>query len=227
MLGSELHDDGTREDKVFAPGYGEFRSAAGGDLEAMALAVPTDGRPGPVPAELTRLRASADRAYHAATERRWRAAAKAARRAAAAWRAHRTAAVPPRLVAPLTQALARLTHAVTHHRRTLARTAAISTAQAALDLELQYRPPADIDRERFVLLARRAAVDAAARDTAGPYSDISALEWVRDRIMRAVDPVTLVRIDAGLTDLRSQVDDGKLKAAARTARALSQAVTRL
>jgi hypothetical protein len=226
MLGSELHDDGTREDKVFAPGYGEFRSAAGGDLEAMALAVPTDGRPGPVPAELTRLRASADRAYHAATERRWRAAAKAARRAAAAWRAHRTAAVPPRLVAPLTQALARLTHAVTHHRRTLARTAAISTAQAALDLELQYRPPADIDRERFVLWARRAAVDAAARDTAGPYSDISALEWVRDRIMRAVDPVTLVRIDAGLTDLRSQVDDGKLKAAARTARALSQAVTR-
>jgi hypothetical protein len=44
--------------------------------------------------------------------------------------------------------------------------------------------------------------------------------------MRALDPVTLSRIDAALTDLWSQVDDGKLKPAARTAHALSRAVTR-
>ena len=34
--------DGTTEDKTFAPGYGEFYTAGGGDVEALALAVPTD-----------------------------------------------------------------------------------------------------------------------------------------------------------------------------------------
>jgi hypothetical protein len=52
----ELHADGAREKKVFAPGYGEFRSSGGGDLEAMALAVPIDARSGPMPPRL-RLRA--------------------------------------------------------------------------------------------------------------------------------------------------------------------------
>jgi hypothetical protein len=53
MVGEELHQDGTREDKVFAPGYGEFYSATEGDVEAMALAIPTDKLPGPSPAELS------------------------------------------------------------------------------------------------------------------------------------------------------------------------------
>ena len=49
---SELHMDGTRETKVFAPGYGEFSTGQpGGDLEAVSLASPTDTRPGPAPAE--------------------------------------------------------------------------------------------------------------------------------------------------------------------------------
>jgi hypothetical protein len=61
MIASELHSDGTREDKVFAPGYGEFRTAGGGDLEALALAVPTDAREGSMPAELASL-AGAQRA---------------------------------------------------------------------------------------------------------------------------------------------------------------------
>ena len=44
--------DGTTEDKTFAPGYGEFYTAGGGDVEALALAVPTDAASGPTPAEL-------------------------------------------------------------------------------------------------------------------------------------------------------------------------------
>ena len=39
---SELHMDGSRERKTFAPGYGEFFTSGGGDTEALALAVPTD-----------------------------------------------------------------------------------------------------------------------------------------------------------------------------------------
>ncbi|MGI8861937.1 MAG: hypothetical protein ACR2GV_04340 [Gaiellaceae bacterium] len=41
LVGRELHDDGTFSDKVFAPGYGEFFTAHEGDVEALALAVPT------------------------------------------------------------------------------------------------------------------------------------------------------------------------------------------
>ena len=47
MVARELHVDGTRDDKAFAPGYGEFFTGAGGDVEAMALAVRTPTRPGP------------------------------------------------------------------------------------------------------------------------------------------------------------------------------------
>jgi hypothetical protein len=47
LVGRELHDDGTFSDKLFAPGYGEFYTAHEGDVEALALAVPTDALPGP------------------------------------------------------------------------------------------------------------------------------------------------------------------------------------
>jgi len=59
IVGEELHADGTHEDKIFAPGYGEFRTAGGGDLEALALAVPTDGLAGEPPAGLLSLSTSA------------------------------------------------------------------------------------------------------------------------------------------------------------------------
>jgi hypothetical protein len=58
----ELHMDGSTEDKIFAPGYGEFSTGGGGDLEAVALAVPIDALAGPVPAELETLTSGAGRA---------------------------------------------------------------------------------------------------------------------------------------------------------------------
>ena len=48
---------------MFAPGYGEFRSSDGPDVEAMALASPTDSLPGGVPAELTAISDGADRIF--------------------------------------------------------------------------------------------------------------------------------------------------------------------
>src|SRR5262245_2955084 len=63
MIGSELHSDATREDKTFAPGYGEFFTGGGGDVEALAVAVPADGVTGPVPAGLQKLSTSADKAF--------------------------------------------------------------------------------------------------------------------------------------------------------------------
>jgi hypothetical protein len=69
IVGVETHDDGTQSGKVFAPGYGEFLSTDGPDIEAMALASPTDFLPGGVPAALSTISRGADRIFasHLAT----------------------------------------------------------------------------------------------------------------------------------------------------------------
>jgi hypothetical protein len=162
--------------------------------------VPTDALAGPTPTALQRLYDAALAVYdgHRAS----------ARRARAAWRAHRTSNLPPRLVAPMNRAIARLP----------SRAAALQVAQAALDLQLQYRPPATIDRERLALWARQAVLDSTRRAAGAVNGDVTTMEWIRDRIANTVDPVTLVRFDRRLTQLRAQVTDGRLRAAARIAR---------
>jgi hypothetical protein len=224
IVGRELHDDGTLSDKVFAPGYGEFFTAEAGDVEALAVAVPTDALPGPPPAALRRLSDAADATFRAATARRWRRAAASAGAALAAWRAHRADGVPRRLVAPSRRALARLARAVDARRRGRARDAALAVALAALDLELRYRAPVEIDRARFDLWARRVGVDAAARRAAAVKGDVAVLEWIRDRIVHAFDDVSRTRLDAGLERLRADVGDGRLAAAARAAARLRRAL---
>jgi len=164
LVGRELHDDGSFSDKVFAPGYGEFFTAHEGDVEALALAVPTDRLPGPLPTELARLLSGAKAGFAAAGARRWQAASAARGRMAAAWAAHRAHGVPLRLVAPLNVALASLTRAIAAREQRRAQHAALDVAQATLDLQLRHRPPAEIDRARLDLWARRVVVDAAARD---------------------------------------------------------------
>ncbi|MGH2969181.1 MAG: hypothetical protein ACRDK0_08965, partial [Solirubrobacteraceae bacterium] len=162
IVGRELHDDGTYSDKVFAPGYGEFFTAHYGDVEALAVAVPTDAAPGPPPDSLERLSREAKRVFGAAAARRWRAAARAVAAMRRAWIGLRARSVPRRLVRPTRVALATLDRRVRTRARHRTLDAALDALQAALDLELRYRPPAEIDRKRFELWARQVEVDAAA-----------------------------------------------------------------
>lgn len=97
-------------------------------------------------------------------------------------------------------------------------------AQAALDLELSYRPPAAIDRARFDLWLRQVVVDASARDRSSVSSDLATLEWIRDRIAYTLDSVAVTRIDTGLEKLRDHVVDRDLPAASRTASTLRKVV---
>jgi hypothetical protein len=224
IVGSELHDDGTREDKFFAPGYGEFRSASPSELEAMAVAVPTDAATGREPAQLGRILDAATGAFRAARTHDWRVASAAADGISKAWRADRPGGTPPRLVAPLTRALDALDRAVTRRRSRKARSTALEVAQATLDLRLRYRPPAEIDRARFVLWARQAHIDASARQRSALSGDVATLTWIRDRIARSLDSIDLVRIDHRLTELGANVADGELRAAARTITALLKAM---
>jgi hypothetical protein len=192
IIASELHQDGSREDKTFAPGYGEFFTGSEGDVEALALAVPIDNLSGAVPAELETL---ASGSSTMATRKQ-------------AWRNFQTREVPPRLKGVMDDALARQS--------------AFDVAQTALDLQLRYRPPAEIDRERFDLWARRLIVDAKADNATGVTGDLVVLEWIRDRIAHTLDRVDRARVNSKLVALRATVSDDDLSAAAAEAAQLGR-----
>lgn len=96
---------------------------------------------------------------------------------------------PPRMVADrLNEDLAVLTDAVRARNSGRVTQEAVDVAQSALDLELRYRPPAEIDAERFHLWTQQLRVHAAARDAGGVAGAVAVLEWIRDRIARKFDP---------------------------------------
>ncbi|OGT28789.1 MAG: hypothetical protein A2Z17_05400 [Gammaproteobacteria bacterium RBG_16_66_13] len=210
----ELHMDGTTEDKVFAPGYGEFSTGGGGDLEAVALAVPTDALAGPVPAELEALTSGAGQVFAAAQSEDWGAAAAALSDVSAAWEAYQGGQVPPMIEEVMNDALKALTEAVRSENSAEAAQAAIRVAQSGLDLQLRYRPPVEIDLARFELWTRQLALDVAAEDPAAAAGDVAAMEWTRDRFAHSLSSAERDQIDALLGELRIAVDDENLEAAA-------------
>lgn len=173
LIARELHMDESRlEDKVFAPGYGEFHSGAGRTFEATALAIPADARPGPVPPQLQAISRAAKRGLNArsltAMDR--------------AWAVLRRADVPARLADEMNQALAEAKDAVKAQRARLAAVAALHVLNASLDLQLRHRPVAEIDRARLALLARQLLLDARAHDVAAVRGDRATLAWIRERL---------------------------------------------
>src|ERR671910_2694387 len=102
----ELHMDGKTEDKTFAPGYGEFYTAGGGDVEALALTVPTDALSGSLPAELETLSSGALDIFDAAQSNDWNAASTTVEKMTAAWETYKTGEVPKMVEPRMTDALA-------------------------------------------------------------------------------------------------------------------------
>src|SRR5918996_4715088 len=138
----ELHMDGALEDKSFAPGYGEFYTAGGGDVEALALAVPTDAVAGAVPEELLTLASGAADAFAAARAEEWRAATAAVDEMTAAWATYGAGEVPNRIGPRMDAALEDLAGTVDDRDAAGMGQAAIDTAQSVLDLQLRHRPVA-------------------------------------------------------------------------------------
>lgn len=215
LIAQELHLDGTFSDKTFAPGYGEFFSDHEGDVEALALAVPTDALDGPPPDELATLSTVADDLFAAVRAEDWEPAGAAVESASTAWDAVAAGAheVPPYLATEMERALANVEVAVTARDQAKAGTAAIDVAQSALDLQLRYRPPAEIDQARFAMWARQVMVDARAGDVGGVRGDVTTLEFVRDRFVHTLDQADVVSIDVHLMALRETVNDDDLPAA--------------
>jgi len=214
LLADEFHADGTTDHKVYAPGYGEFRTTGSGDLEALALAAPTDAHPGAPPDDLDALSLGANGILESARIRDWPTATGTLSRMESAWKAMQARTPPPLIARQLDDAMGRLAPAVRAHKAAAVEQAAVDVAQPVLDLELQYRPPAEIDAARFELHAQQLRLDAAAHDLAGVTGGVATLEWMRDRFAASLSPAGRADIDTRLAALRSASDAKNLVAAA-------------
>jgi hypothetical protein len=227
MVASELHDDGTTSDKVFAPGYGEFFSAHEGDTEALALAVPTDSAGAPPPAELEAIAGSAEWVLDAVQAGRWDAAESGAADLARDWATYRQGEVPQRIAAELDRGLEALGPAIKARDHAAAGTAAIDVAQSTLDLQLRHQPQAEVDLARFELWARQIQVDAAAGNQGGVNGDVATVKWIRDRFASGLEPADLTVIDVHLSALGESVIDQDIAAAREEAASLRETLAAL
>jgi hypothetical protein len=211
----ELHQDGTHEKKIFAPGYGEFRNGdPSGDLEALALAVPTDALPGLPSPELGTLASGAVAILESARLENWAGARATVDRMETAWDTVQSSEPPPEPIGrAVTRSLRKLRTAVAAHQASKVAQAAIDLGQSALDLELRHRPPVEVDTVRFELWTQQLRVDAAAKDRTAVTGDVATLEWIRDRFVGTLDPAARAEIDQRLAALQAADDAGNLTAA--------------
>ena len=217
LVAEELHMDGKTEGKIFAPGYGEFYTADGSDVEALALAVPTDSLSGPIPSELDALSSGALDIFEAAQSNDWNAASATLEKMSNAWETYRKGEVPKKIEPRMSDALAALAEAVDARNTEQARQAAIDVGRWSLDLRLQYRPQTEIDLARMDLWAAQLTVDAAAGDAGAVNGDVFTLGYIRDRILNTLDGADVIHINTEFLKLQVAAADGDLAAASDTA----------
>jgi hypothetical protein len=221
ILADELHSDGSFDHKIYAPGYGEFRTTGSGDLEALAVAVPADALPGPAPAELDALSTNAIGILEVARLGDWEGVPTILRRMQAEWKTLAAGEPPPLVASRMKEALRRLARGVKTRKVERVAQPALDVARSTIDLLLRYRSPVEIDAARFRLWTQQLRVDAAAQDLAGVTGDVAALEWIRDRFASALPASARADFDNRLRDLRAAVDVKNLRAAADHAARLS------
>jgi len=202
----ELHMDGTYEDKTFAPGYGEFNTGGGNDLEVLALAVPTDARGSAMPGELRDLTSGAQRISDVAEGADWQTAQTTLADVSYAWDLIRATDVPPMLETQMDEALAALNRALKGKIPSEVRQAAIEVARATSDLQLMYRPAAEVDLLRFELMLRQLELDSADGDAGAVAGDTTTLEWMRDRFASSLSVSDADRITGLLAEIRTAAD---------------------
>ena len=222
----ELHQDGALEPKVFAPGYGEWTSGSGDNLEAVALALPADALPGLPPKELETLSAGAAEIFDAAQGEDWESAAATAGEMSAAWDAFKAGGVPAMVETAAQDALDALSAAIAAQDAERTRQATIRVAFPTLDLKLRHRTAAETDLDLLDLWARQLVLDAAAGDANAVIGDAASLKWIRDRVARDVSLPDLQALDARLDGLRSAAAARNLTAADAGARSLRATVAR-
>jgi hypothetical protein len=221
---NELHMDGTREGKVFAPGYGEFSTGSpGGDLEAASLASPTDRRQAGAPAEFAALSKAVGEVFETAAAKDSDRMKRAAQTLSGSWEVVRGKGIPPQMETQMRTDIDALNSATGDWEAL--QSAALRISQNELDLRLLYEPIIDVDLARLRLWTRQLPIDVAVDGAGLVLADVAALERVWERTRHGVDPAPPV--DAALKDLHKAADAEDLAAVDRAARVLNMAVSGL
>ena len=215
----EVLMDGTREDKVYAPGYGQLTAV---DLdvsgsETLALAVPTDARPSATPDQLETLLETADDLATSAQLQDGDEMRSTVDEMLTAWHEYQSTGVPELLDNQLTEALQSLSDDVDAGRLPDVRSPAVEVTQATLDVLLRHRPPVEIDLGRVHAWATQLGVDAAAQDQGAVAGDVASIETTWTRVRSATDRLIAKRADRLLVRLHAAVDQSDFAAAARIA----------
>ena len=196
--------DGTVEEKLYAPDYGEYQGAVKSlnELYDIAIAVSVDATPGAVPAELASIVTKAVSIIDAAKAADWNTASAASTEIEAAWTGYAKGGPWPRLTAQMTTELAKLKTAITAKSASDARQAAIHAATASLDFQLRYRTPAEVDLSRLVLWTHQVVLDADALGAGKLLGDAVVLNAIWKRAGHTVTSATKrTTIETNLKDL--------------------------
>ena len=176
--------DGSVEEKLYAPGYGEFqaRVASSDEFYQVALAVPKDRRGSEVPSALSTISDGAANVFDAAPTTTWDRISATVAGMASAWDRNRTRQVPELLATQMGDALDALRTAVAARVPANVRQAAIGVAGASLDLQLPFEDLSDIDESRLEIWTLQLVVDRAQGDAAAVAGDRATLVAIEDRI---------------------------------------------
>ena len=227
LVANELHSDGSTEDKLFAPGYGEFSTSEGSDLEALALAVPTDALSGSTPKAPTSIASGTEKVIVAAGDGRWTAASTVATAIHRTWRSYRTTPMPASLRPLMDHDVAALFAAVRARNPNVAQKRALDVRQWSLDLQLRHRPVAEVDLARFRLWLEALRVDLRAGNTSLFGGDIYTLDYIRDRIVDGLGSAAAASLNAQLGELQVAIADADYTAMTAPLAKLLRAMARV
>ncbi len=229
VLVEEMAMDGATEDKIFAPGYGEFtaRVLSENELVNVAIGVPIDAVMGGASTEVDLLATASRDIFQAAGAADWKAVAASLNSMTTVWSSYRDTGVPPLTADGFDAALAALQLAADTGEAADTQQAATDLAFVVTDLRLRHEPPAAADAERMDILARQVQLDAAAEEQGVIAGDATLLEALWTRISHTIEGPGATSIDGLLTDLRAAAESADDAAAAEIAGALRQALSRL
>ena len=229
LLVEELLMDGVLEDKIFAPGYGEFMAkvVSEDELVTVSIGVPLDAVSGGMPAEVTQLATASADIFQAAGAGDWDSVTAALTSLTPAWSTYAATGVPPLTADEVDVALQALTTAADAQDDAATQQAANNLGYVVTDLRLRHESPATADVERMDILARQIMVDAAAEEKGFLTGDAIHLEALWARTSHTVDGSSASRIDGQLADLRAAAESGDFPTTADIAQALRQSLTGL
>ena len=216
----EHHSDGSTETKQFVPGYGEFYTAAAGEVEALATAIPTDTASGSQPDALTSAAESASAAVPAALDGDLAQVEQLAADLDSAISDLGDAEIPALLRPLLTEGIDSLSTAAVDDDEEATTQAAIDVARLVNDLTLRYRPIPEVDLDRIGLWGAQLVLDAGAQDLGGVRSDNFAVEYARERIVGGVSDEIVNELNATLDQLQIAIDAEDYGAIAEAAQAI-------